>query len=43
MQVDPSEQKLTTIIYQDEVGNKFEIPIQVPESNIDDLIGSEVK
>ena len=32
MQVDPSEQKLTKIIYQDEHGNKFEIPIQIPES-----------
>ncbi|HBW38360.1 MAG: hypothetical protein VR66_01090 [Peptococcaceae bacterium BRH_c23] len=37
MKVDQSEQKLTIIIYQDEYGNQFEIPIQVPESNFDDL------
>ncbi|MEA4902575.1 M56 family metallopeptidase [Desulfitobacterium sp.] len=34
IQVDPSEQKLTQIIYQDEYGNQFEIPIQIPESNL---------
>jgi len=32
IEVDLNEQKLTKIIYQNEQGNKFEIPIQIPES-----------
>lgn len=34
IQVDSSEQKLAKIIYQDEYGNQFEIPIQISESKL---------
>lgn len=36
IEVDPSEQKLTQLIYQDEYGNEFGIPIQVPESKLEE-------
>lgn len=34
IQVDSSEEKLAKIIYQDEYGNQFEIPIQISESKL---------
>jgi hypothetical protein len=34
IQVDSSEQKLAKIIYQDEYGNQFEIPLQISESKL---------